>query len=771
MAGYSGWWGKKNRVWVVGLFWLLLVACGDGQTPEPTAAEVAVSPSPTGGGTVELATAVSIENVLATATRLSDVIETVFPIATPDLVPTPLATAVNVEVGTAEASPVDEPLETQPTATPEMAVGIAMSNQPGEVISLDNVGKIRELARWGSGVINGVVYSADGGSLFVQTSLGYYVHDADNLAEISNQIEGLGTGLLSPDGMFQVTEEGVRDVGNDELLFALPERSRPLGFTPDSHVLATERYATPGAMNIQRIVELWELPDGKLAGSYTDSHVMAFSADWELIALGDYEHVAVRRWREHELLVDIPLTNENPDDIWSETGSLAFSPDGERLAIGVAPGDYYDREGGTIQVHRVSDGQLLYTIGRIANFPYVVEACDSPFYGAHPPAPPFPDRLVYSPDGRLLVATYTEGGRSKLVKIYRAADGELVHEFAGDINSVAFAPDGMRLATGSESGRVYIWGTADLALQETIEGYEPAVSGLVFSPDGRMVAAESLYGVRLRDSQTGMTVQDYPEATTIAFSADQRRMALGYRDGQLELRLANGTLLRTMNQHTDRVLDIAFTPDGETLVSAAQDCTVYLWQGSNGEFLRPLEEYARDVGDIGFTRLRVRDMTISSDGTTLIANLDTVAELGVWRISDGAFLGSFSDNPDVSLATAIFLPDGERLIIRGGGASLSLWSYAERELLARWYLPDTGGNYYVSQFVAAPVEPMVVSSSQIGTVEFWRVEDGTIVHGLSLPTYIRRFDAAFNAAVAFSPDGRILAVGTSEGVIHLWGVP
>jgi hypothetical protein len=190
---------------------------------------------------------------------------------------------------------------------------------------------------------------------------------------------------------------------------------------------------------------------------------------------------------------------------------------------------------------------------------------------------------------------------------------------------VAFAPDGQTLASGAcvrydeedswrcAQGEIILWeGESGEALR-TLEGHADAVISVAFAPDGQTLASGSWDGtVKLWDAESGEalhTLEGHIDAvTSIAFAPDGQTLASGSWDGTVRLwDAASGDLLRTLEGHTDWVTSIAFAPDGQTLASASGDGTVRLWDAASGDLLRTLEGHTDWVTSIAF----------SPDGQTL----------------------------------------------------------------------------------------------------------------------------------------------------------
>jgi hypothetical protein len=143
--------------------------------------------------------------------------------------------------------------------------------------------------------------------------------------------------------------------------------------------------------------------------------------------------------------------------------------------------------------------------------------------------------VAFAPDGRRLAS----GSRDKTVRVWDAASGAEVarlHGHGDRVMSVAFSPDGRRIASGSVDGTVRVWGAGSGAALARLDGHEAWVNGVAFSPDGRRIASGSADGtVRVWGADSGATLArlDAHEAAVlrVAFSTDGRRIASGLNDG------------------------------------------------------------------------------------------------------------------------------------------------------------------------------------------------------------------------------------------------
>src|SRR5262249_44226700 len=198
-----------------------------------------------------------------------------------------------------------------------------------------------------------------------------------------------------------------------------------------------------------------------------------------------------------------------------------------------------------------------------------------------------------SPDGRLLAVGrgHTDGA----VRLYDAATGELVHPLQGHLDrviSVAFSPDGRRLASASLDKHVKLWDPATGQEVLTLRGHTDIPDRVLFSPDGRRLASASGDGtVRVWDATPPEGAPD-PRTRTlrghagivygVAFSPGGRHLASASADNTVKVwEAATGKEVRTLRGHTDTVLGVAFI-DEDRLASASMDRTVRLWDVRTG---------------------------------------------------------------------------------------------------------------------------------------------------------------------------------------------
>jgi WD40 repeat protein len=199
---------------------------------------------------------------------------------------------------------------------------------------------------------------------------------------------------------------------------------------------------------------------------------LAFSPDGQLLALGA-DNGTVHLWN--------PVTGEAVRDLEGPSSalrSLAFSPDGRYLA---AVGDE-----SKVAVWRLADDSLQHLEG----------------------AKSWLTTLAFTPDGRRLVAGGVDWlGAWAVVEGEPTGDGRPTTWPVGNtlVHGLAISPDGRLLVSGGDDSTVKLWRMSDSGLVHTLRGPSGSVTAVAFSPDGGYVAGGSLdhtiYLWRVSDGQ------------------------------------------------------------------------------------------------------------------------------------------------------------------------------------------------------------------------------------------------------------------------------
>ncbi len=291
------------------------------------------------------------------------------------------------------------------------------------------------------------------------------------------------------------------------------------------------------------------------------SSALAVSADGEELVSANRDG-RLRLWHVTEGAHDIRL--QAAADFPGGT-ALAVSRVGQRAAVGDA--------GGHISIWDISKARVADSM----------DLLQGPVTG-----------LAFSRDGKYLAASDHE----EKAFLFELSHGDRValEGHSDQVDCVAFAPETPTVATGSLDGTVRLWSVPDGKQQRVLSatGMGP-VRAIAFSFDGKLLAAAGDDRViRVFDLKTSRMVERMdgsPDAVlAIAFSPHASILASAGLDQAVRTwRVGNGKLRSTWVGHGARVWSIAFAPDGETLATASLDGTIRFWDVLTGRQVTELD--------------------------------------------------------------------------------------------------------------------------------------------------------------------------------------
>jgi WD40 repeat protein len=389
-------------------------------------------------------------------------------------------------------------------------------------------------------------------------------------------------------------------------------------------------------------------------------------------------------------------------------------------------------------------------------------------------------------------------------RLWDAATGKEIAVLRGHrnaVNSVAFSPDGTRLATASLDQTARLWDGVTGQEIATLHGHRGWVFHVVFRPDGRHLATSSLDGtLRLWDAVGGELVAVlHGHALGVwrsAYNPDGSLLASASYDGTVRLwDMALAERSGVLRGHTSYVYDVAFSPDGTRAASAAWDGTVRLWDPTSCLPTHPPLRLPAGAHPI------VSGVCFRPDGKQL-ASACGDGQVRVWDVTSGKLLRKLRcPVTDWRLyARAAFDPKGTMLAAGGNDGLIRLWDAEGDDPIA-----TLAGHEGVAGDVAfRPDGAQLASGGVDKTVRLWDVatrKAGAVLHGhtdtvnrvvysadgrllasASADRTVRLWDAATGEAlavlphgsivygVAFNPSGTRLAAGCSDNTIRLWDI-
>ncbi|MEJ6487517.1 WD40 repeat domain-containing protein [Nostoc punctiforme UO1] len=286
--------------------------------------------------------------------------------------------------------------------------------------------------------------------------------------------------------------------------------------------------------------------------------------------------------------------------------------------------------------------------------------------------------------------------------------------------------------------------------------YSPEISG-ANSPVGIILASAGARSVKLWNPNTGKLLRTLPvPAWAVSFSRDGQILASGSQDGSLNLwDVKTGKLIRTL-KHSDPVIGVAFSPDGQTLVSNLDlGSTIRLWNWRTGEIIDINDD--PDAYQKGFRNFKTQPATFSQDGQALFTTGDSASMIQSWNVKTGKRIGSFNAKSFIN-AVAIS-PDGNTLATGIRDNAIKLWNINDGKLIHTL----TGHQAEVRTVTFSPDGTLLASGSRDGTVKLWNLTTGK-----EISTFTAHKLQVWS--VAFNPDGKTFASAGQDGTIKIWRV-
>jgi WD40 repeat protein len=277
----------------------------------------------------------------------------------------------------------------------------------------------------------------------------------------------------------------------------------------------------------------------------------------------------------------------------------------------------------------------------------------------------------YSPNGRTLASIDVTG----TLMLWDADQGTPLGAIdcqAGNLNAVAFLPDGGRGLCGGQDGTLRIWQAAPLRELAQWQAHAAEVRSVAVSGDKKLIASGDAAGeVRLWDLESQACLATFRGHTgwvwALAFAGDQ--LLSGAEDGTIRAWDLNSlSEAPPFPGHTDWVVSLAVSPNGQLLASGGKDRTVRLWERSTG----------RNVAVFRGGDDWMRSVAFAPDGRTLIS-ADTGGVVRLWDVETQQLIRRLPVTHGRELRDLALSPDGRSFATAGANGTLKTWVFADLE--------------------------------------------------------------------------------------------
>jgi len=421
------------------------------------------------------------------------------------------------------------------------------------------------------------------------------------------------------------------------------------------------------------------------------------------------------------------------------SGLLAFSPDGQRLA---------SASGGLFQPR----GPCEFFLWDLATGTRLELAGHSNWLWA----------VAFSTNGQWL-ASACQDGTVGLWDANAHTNLALLHGHQGPVYAAVFSPDGKSIFSGGEDGTVRCWDVTSRREVGLPLEHELGVWYVAISPDGRMLATACTdQYLRLWDltSRRGRKLRyslvECPRAPV--FSPDGKLLAFGTGGNIRVWDLSAEQEKTVLRGSAGPIIYLRFMPDGKRLVSASEFDSPMLWDLERPEKLSVLRGFHEGVWS----------MTLSADQRWLVVGTGDFFELerpGEVLVFDFASRQSLLPPlPHPAAVNSVCLnPDGQVLATGCADRHVRLFSLPDGRLVRT--LTNAVNNKPGNVVFSPDGRTLVTASGRTGQLTLWNTVTWEATPLLRKPPN----DAQH---FGFSPDGSLLVtpMGTAKCAV-VWNLP
>jgi WD40 repeat protein len=321
------------------------------------------------------------------------------------------------------------------------------------------------------------------------------------------------------------------------------------------------------------------------------------------------------------------------------------------------------------------------------------------------------------------------------------------------VNSLAWSPDGKWLAAASVSGPITIFAGKSGQVLHVLDGHDFGTCEVGWNASGTTLASVGQDGhVRLWDPETGQERFKLPGGASwvehLAWSPEGDLLATTAGRKLCLWNGANGQLLQDYPDQSSTISDVSWQPGKQVLTSTAYG-SITFWQPDRNEPIRSLE-----------WKGSILVMAWSPDGN-YIATGDQDATVHFWITRTGQDLQMHGYPTKVRELSW----DGtSRYLATGGSPTVTIWDCSGKGPEGSKPIELKGHTTLLSALAFQHRGKLIASASTNGTLMFWQIDkpkrplvQASLGSGISQLTW--------------SPDNRLIAVGTEAGGVSVYGIP
>ncbi|KAI0097930.1 WD40-repeat-containing domain protein [Nemania sp. FL0031] len=350
------------------------------------------------------------------------------------------------------------------------------------------------------------------------------------------------------------------------------------------------------------------------------------------------------------------------------------------------------------------------------------------------------------------------------------------HRFAsfkghtGTVNSVVFSLDGRLIVSGSDDRSVRVWDAEMGTTQHTLRIEQHCILSVAFSSKGHIAAGSNEGSITIWDSSSGRqlrTMHQDGHICALVFSPDGKYLAAGGFLGLRKLRLwdldPQGSGYRDVANDSDQISSISFSADGKLLAWGGGDDKIRVWDHQQPPSPLTLFGHTGTVNSVAFSPKRPGCLaSSSSDGTTKIWALDTESDSRSLDAKIHRCILTLESPGEVNSIT--FSPNGLRLAAATDTNIIDIWDVDAGRRLEMMRAPEESRTRSIA---FSPSGSYISSASEDGYVHLWYATDQRAEKARVVPSSVVRWPVT---ELTVAPNGQTIATGHTDGKVVLWNM-
>jgi len=275
--------------------------------------------------------------------------------------------------------------------------------------------------------------------------------------------------------------------------------------------------------------------------------------------------------------------------------------------------------------------------------------------------------VAITPDGQNMVSC----SEDQTIKIWNLETGELEKTLIGHLRkvlSIAITCNGEKIVSCSYDGSIKFWDLKTGKELYTLAKYDEQIQSIAIQSNGEMIACLLAKG---KEFYIKFIIKDNPELDKIYIGSFKKTKALAFSPighacasfDQYGIRIwsFSGSIIRTIMENVGIVMSVAYTSDGQLLISGSENNIIKIWQPATGNLIRTLKGHSGAVNSLAIT----------SDNKILVSGSEDQT-IKLWEIETGEEICTLTGHTGIVYSVAIS-PDNQTIVSGSQDGTIKIW--------------------------------------------------------------------------------------------------